>query len=96
MTRASIWKTDSPLFPFSPALGFRGWNRFGLLEPGALAGFDEEDCLRVAYDLRLPLRGDGSLCLPFDVRAANPIADSACLVSGVAYRLCRDKLSSEQ
>jgi hypothetical protein len=44
----------------------------GLLEPGALAGFDEDDCLRIAYQLRLPMRADGSLCLPVDVRAANP------------------------
>jgi hypothetical protein len=49
----------------------------GLLEPGALAGFNENDCLRIAYQLRLPMRADGSLCLPVDVRAVNPISDSA-------------------
>jgi hypothetical protein len=47
------------------------------MEPDGLAGFDEDDCLRIAYQLRLPIRADGSLCLPVDVRATNPVFDSA-------------------
>ena len=49
----------------------------GLRESDWLAGFNEDDCLRVAYQLRLPMRADGTLCLPVDVRAANPVSDSA-------------------
>lgn len=45
--------------------------------PGTLAGFDEDDCLRVVFHLRLPVRADGSLCLPVDFRTANPVSDSA-------------------
>ena len=53
--------------------------RFGaacleMMEADALAGFDEEDCLRIAFKLRLPLRVDGSLPLPVCVEAANPLA----------------------
>lgn len=38
-------------------------DRFGdacldLLEPDSLAGFDEDYCLRIAYQLRLPMRAD--------------------------------------
>lgn len=47
-----------------------------LLLPDSLAGFDEDDCMRIAFYLRLPLRADGSLCLPVDVRSANPIDGS--------------------
>lgn len=53
--------------------------RFGaacleMMEADALAGFDADDCLRIAYKLRLPLRVDGSLPLPVCVEAANPLA----------------------
>jgi hypothetical protein len=30
----------------------------GLRDPDWLAGFDEDDCLRIAYQLRLPMRAD--------------------------------------
>ncbi len=45
--------------------------------PDALAGFDHNDCLRVALRLRLPLQADGELRAPIDVRAPNPVASSA-------------------
>lgn len=53
--------------------------RFGatcleIMEADALAGFDADDCLRVAFKLRLPMRVDGSLPLPFCFEASNPIA----------------------
>lgn len=51
--------------------------RFGavcleIMEADRLAGFDAEDCLRVAFKLRLPMWVDGSLPLPFCVEAPNP------------------------
>lgn len=53
--------------------------RFGavcleIMEADRLAGFDAEDCLRVAFKLRLPMWVDGSLPLPFCVEAPNPLA----------------------
>jgi hypothetical protein len=44
--------------------------------PGNLAGFDESDCLRVSLLLGLPIRADGSLPIPVDVRGLNPIIES--------------------
>lgn len=54
-------------------------DRFGtvcleIMEADALAGFDANDCLRVAFKLRLPMRVDGSLPLPLCVEASNPVA----------------------
>jgi len=44
--------------------------------PSALAEFDDSDCLRVALRLRLPVRAEGKLRVPVDVRAPNPIGGS--------------------
>jgi len=44
-----------------------------MMEPDALAGFDLDDCLRIAYRLRLPIRVDGFLPLPVCVEASNPL-----------------------
>jgi hypothetical protein len=49
-------------------------DRFGAaclnaIQPAAFASFSSDTCLRVAFHLRLPLRADGSLPLPVDVRA---------------------------
>ena len=54
-------------------------DRFGaacleVMEADALAGFDADDCLRIAFKLRLPMRVDGSLPLPLCVEASNPVA----------------------
>ena len=46
------------------------------MQPGALAQFDESDCLRVALRLRLPIQADDNLRVPVDVRAPNPIGGS--------------------
>lgn len=56
-------------------------DRFGAacisaIEAGALASFDDADCLRVALRLQLPIRLDTTLRLPIDVRAPNPITKS--------------------
>lgn len=44
------------------------------MDADALAGFDADDCLRVAFILHLPMRVDGSLPLPVCVEAPNPLA----------------------
>jgi hypothetical protein len=61
--------------------------RFGaacleIMEPEVLAGFDADDCLRIAFKLRLPMRVDGFLPLPVCVEVPNPVA-------GAAYRRLR-------
>jgi hypothetical protein len=43
---------------------------------GALASFEEADCLRVAWRLGLPLRADGKLPVPVCVSAQNPVIGS--------------------
>jgi hypothetical protein len=53
--------------------------RFGsacleIMDAGSLAGFDADDCLRVAFGLRLPMKADGSLPLPVCVEAPNSLA----------------------
>ena len=53
--------------------------RFGaacldFIEPGSLTSFDADDCLRIAFQLRLPLRLDENLPLPVCVEAPNPSA----------------------
>lgn len=57
-------------------------NAFGeaylkVMEPGALALFDVDDCLRVAFLLRLPVWEDGELPIPVDVVVDNTCAASA-------------------
>jgi len=53
--------------------------RFGdvcleMMDADSLAGFDADDCLRIAFKLRLPMWADGSLPLPVCVEAPNPLA----------------------
>lgn len=53
-------------------------DRFGkacleVLEAGQFGLFGEDDCLRVALELRLPLRVDGSLPIPVLIEADNPL-----------------------
>ncbi len=53
--------------------------RFGgvcleIMDAGSLEGFDADDCLRIAFRLRLPVRVDGMLPLPVRVEAPNPLA----------------------
>jgi hypothetical protein len=43
----------------------------------SLAAFDEADCLRVAMQMRLPIKLDSGLLVPLDVAVENPIPDSA-------------------
>jgi len=47
-----------------------------LLPPTRLAEFDEGDCLRVALQMRLPVRFDTNLPLPVGEIASNPLAGS--------------------
>ncbi len=46
------------------------------LLPGALAEFDDADCLRVGIGLRLPIALDDKLPLPIDMRVPNPVPGS--------------------
>ena len=53
-------------------------DRFGdgcleVLRADALMTFDQGDCLRVAYQLGLPIRSNGSIVLPADVSGINRI-----------------------
>lgn len=55
--------------------------RFGgacleFMDADSLAGFDADDCLRIAFKIRLPMWVDGSLPLPVCVEAPNPLVDA--------------------
>lgn len=55
-------------------------DRFGdsclkILQPVDLAGFNDDDCLRVALDLKLPVVADGQLPVPVDEQAPLPTND---------------------
>jgi len=56
-------------------------DRFGpaclqIISAESLAGFDADDCLRIASRLHLPLWLDGSLPLPFCSEVPNPLAEA--------------------
>ena len=56
-------------------------DRFGeaclnVRESVTLAEFDDDDCLSVAFQLRLPVIVDGTLPVPVDERAENPVVGS--------------------
>ncbi len=65
----------SAVWPYSMKDKF-GDACLAVMLPDMLDHFDSNDCLRVAYELRLPMRVDGTLRLAIDIRASNPIADS--------------------
>lgn len=46
------------------------------LRPAGLVAFDETDCLRLALELRLPIKLDEELRVPIDLHAANQYPDS--------------------
>lgn len=55
--------------------------RFGeacleVMDADSLAGFGADDCFRIAFKLRLPMRADSSLPLPVCVEAPNPLPDA--------------------
>ena len=57
-------------------------DRFGeaclaAIVPSALTEFDDNDCLRVALRLRLPIKLDDKLPIPVDVKSPNPAHGSA-------------------
>jgi hypothetical protein len=57
-------------------------NAFGeaclkVMEAGALASFDADDCLRVAFLLQLPIWENGELPIPVDVILENTVVGSA-------------------
>lgn len=56
---------------------------FDLLRWEVLTQFDEDDCLRTALALQLPVRADVGLSVPVDVKAVLPKSDS----SFVAFRI---------
>jgi hypothetical protein len=41
-----------------------------------LGSFDDSDCLRVAMNMKLPVRLSDGLCIPIDLMAANPVPNS--------------------
>ena len=47
------------------------------LHPSGLPQFAEEDCVRVAMKLPIPMRYADGLCLPLDISAASPVKGSA-------------------
>jgi hypothetical protein len=58
--------------------------------PGALACFDDDDCLRVALHLRFPIRWDESLRLPVDMTRENPVSGSGFAL--LRIRTMRERL----
>jgi hypothetical protein len=56
-------------------------DRFGsacieVMDAGSFGRFDSNDCLQVAFKLRLPMRVDGLLPLPVCVEALNPFTEA--------------------
>jgi hypothetical protein len=47
-----------------------------VLAPELLAQFNESHCLRIAIELRLPIKLDDALAIPVDVRSTNPSISS--------------------
>ena len=47
-----------------------------VLNPSALAGFDDGDCLRIALQLELPVKVTTGLPVPVDIVVANPVLGS--------------------
>lgn len=53
-------------------------DRFGaicleIMNAEELAGFDDDDCLQIAFRMRLPIHVNGSLPLPVRIEARNPL-----------------------
>jgi hypothetical protein len=74
-------------------------NAFGeaclkVLEAGALASFDADDCLRVAFRLRLPIWENGELPIPVDVIMENTVVGSA--FKAFRIQTVRDLLAEPQ
>jgi hypothetical protein len=56
--------------------------RFGaayleMMKANMLTSFDADDCLRIAFRLRLPILVDGSLMVPLCIEAPHPLAGTA-------------------
>jgi hypothetical protein len=73
-------------------------DRFGaaclvVMEAGSFGMFDREDCLRVAYELRLPMRVEGSLPLPVCIEAANLLAGA--IFSRLRIQTIREELGAD-
>ena len=59
-----------------------------------LMGFGEDDCLRVAIELRLPVVADGRLPVPVDLTAINPIVGAGFLKFRI--QTLRDSLEDKE
>ena len=55
----------------------------GVLGAMSLAKFDNDDCLRVALDLRLPVRLDTNLPVPVEIIVSNPTVGSGFQALGI-------------
>ncbi len=63
------------------------------MDADSLGSFDSDDCLRVAFKLRLPMWVDGSLPLPVCVEVPNPLPGAA--FQRVRIQTVRQKLDEE-
>jgi hypothetical protein len=63
------------------------------MDADSLGSFDSDDCLRVAFKLRLPMWVDGSLPLPVCVEAPNPL--SGAEFQHVRIQTVRQELDEE-
>ena len=69
-----------------------GGNCATAIMPGDLEAFDEQDCLRMAFRMHLPLHRDDKLPIPANVQAANPVSGSAF----VSYRIFSQRIKLDE
>jgi hypothetical protein len=63
------------------------------MDADSLGGFDSDDCLRIAFKLRLPMWADGSLPLPVCVEALNPL--SGAIFHRLRIQTVRNELNED-
>ena len=87
------FKTLNDVWPYLLQDKF-GETCLAVIDPSALAEFDDADCLRTALQLRLPIMLDDKLPVPIEVTALNPIPGSTfCAFRIQTVRNCCDEES---